>query len=138
LQHHVLEHLFSCAKAKRPFFQGEEIRQNLKATTFMMMTHLARRVDVDTFIVVAQKHLHAVRVGQRHDRVRSDCVLNLNNRKGRNKFSIQIESVNSSPVYVFWDVDVVDCALIEVDGVKSFGRSINDFEASSFFDSQID
>jgi hypothetical protein len=43
-----------------------------------MMTHLARCVDVDTFIVVAQKHLHAVRVGQRHDRMRSDCVLNLN------------------------------------------------------------
>ena len=73
---------------------GKEIRQQFRATICTAMTHLARRVDVDTFIVIAQKHLHAVRVGQRHDRVGSDGVLNLNREK-KKSFSIRIRSVNS-------------------------------------------
>ena len=40
--------------------------------------------------------------------------------------------------YVFWDVNVVNGARVKIDSVESFGGAVNDFQARSFFDSQVD
>lgn len=102
----------------------------------------AVRVDVDTLILIAQQHLHAVRVGEEDDGVGCDLALDLGRRKwvgGPKAGPRPGTPLRPQPcqAYMYRDVDVVAVPRVHIHSVEAGAGAIDDLEPLALLYGQV-
>lgn len=102
----------------------------------------AVRVNIDALILIAQQHLHAIRVGEEDDGVGRDLALDLGRRKwvgGPEAGPRPGAPLRPRPcqAYVHRDVDVVAVPRVHIHSVEAGAGAIDDLEPLALLYRQV-